>query len=202
MGRRKKAVDWQAIRERHHNGESARAIAKDFDISHVAISDRAKREQWRNIPPSVKSTQTAQVWLEPANAAQRKQVRLGITSPENAAEILKLIERGSMPRTAAKMLGLTPKTWEAWLERDGELAGQVRAAAANTVNGLEQAIYGVGINGDARAAEQYLKAAERKAWSDGAAGGKAGIQVTINLDRSDPAPGVTLDMDSGNIEDA
>ena len=193
MGRRvNNSVDWTEVERRYIlNDGSLRDIAADHGITHAAIQYRAKKGGWQrdgqlaSLPANVKQTQTAKVHAKPANAAQSKQVALGITSPENAMLILSRIADGAFPFTAAGALGLSDGTFGDWMERDEAFKALVWSTHRACCSDGQAKHYDMGMSGDARALERYLASAETGSWAQAAAGtGGVAIQVVLNIDRS------------------
>ncbi len=155
--------------------------------------DRAPvTENW---PRELKGTQTARAIAAPMNGNQKRQIKLGQCTPENATILLEHIRSGASYRTAASLMGMPLVTLEAWRKRDPELNMVLEQARGEAALALENAIHGAGRSGDTRAAKDWLQASEKGSWSDTGRGG--GVSISFSFDR-DRLPGVVIEGEAAD----
>lgn len=150
-----KAVNWEAIRTRFHDGESATSIARDFDITRQGILKRSKKEDWlgkgvvvvpatqRTFPLAidqeytteatwrrfVERTETGQRLVNPRTAADRR-LSGGKWSVNLLVNLLLLVDRSVPANVAAKRHRIKPESLTRLRGADSGLDDLFQAAAA------------------------------------------------------------------------
>jgi hypothetical protein len=179
-------TDWNEIHRRWMSGDSARYLARQFGISHVAILKRAKREGWT---PGSKPKASA------TSLPATRQAALGMTTRENAETILARVAEGAPVSLAAATVGLTDERLEAWLERDAELCQRLRATEAQMLCGQLKSIKDAGKRGQWQAASWFIERHHltRGQFANKVAPGQ-GIIINISPRIDKLAPPIVLDV--------
>lgn len=188
----KPMVDWPAVERRVRAGESYRSIAKNAGVSHVGISQRSRKEGWKDLekrkaylvsrnPEIIESAHKG----EPAWNSKRTEGRREI--------ILEARRRGAGYVLAAKAAGISEKTLIRWRADDPEFAEQIDKEHATMLVDQHGYIVDAGQRGDWKASAHILAhSPETRADWAGQAGGSGGINVVINVHRDDEP--VTIDV--------
>jgi hypothetical protein len=140
--------DWNEIHRRWMSGGSARHLAREFGISHVAILKRARKEGWASGSKPKASTKSP--------PATRRAV-LGLTNKENAETILARVAEGAPVSLAAATVGLSDEELEEWLARDADLCTRLRAAEAQMLCSQLKSIKDAGKRGAWQAASWFIE---------------------------------------------
>jgi hypothetical protein len=181
-------IPWNEIRDRFIKGESATAIAKDYPVSRQAIQKRAKKEGWEKDGwlERAKETPTAKAVAKPKTNREKVIVSLGKRTPENAAEICRLIERGVPHTVAAEAVGMHRDTLRAWRNDDPDIDAMVHAARKRSIARKIERIDEAGERGDWKADAWHLeRAPETRAEFGGSKTHDVG-GITVILNVADP----------------
>lgn len=196
----KPGIDWPAIKARVQAGESYRAIAKTVDVSHVAISNKARKEGWltggkpvsrvESKPASVKPKPVSVVTphlkavANPSTTGERNIQIAGRRCPENLETIRERISQGRSETTAIAGL-MDWNTWQSWKEADPQAVQIIDAARRGSLGEAEVSIYDAHERGDWKAGLARLQADKRtkQDWQDDSKGGVT-INVSLNIPRA------------------
>lgn len=193
-------LPWNEIKNRYCKGESANAIAKDYPVSRQAIQKRAKKEGWSSDGwlEAAKRTPTAKAVEKPETRRESIIAKLGKRTPETAAELCRLIERGVPHTVAAEAVGMHRDTLRAWRDDDPEFDGLIAAARMRAVSRKIERIDEAGQRGDWKADSWFLERAPetRGEFGGGAAGGITGINVILNIPDPKPIEMPTIEIDA------
>jgi hypothetical protein len=172
----KPGVDWRAIEIGFRNGRSARDLAHEFPVSHVAIAKRARKEGW-----TVASVPIGDLVVETAETLPRAYKG----SDARRQVVLAALAQGLSLKLAAASAGIDYETLRLWRRDDGDFGRACEAAqmrfCASLVGDIEKAAR----RGDWRAALSLLErhAATREDYSPPAAQrGLNAPQLTVILD--------------------
>lgn len=148
--------DWNRIRTRYEQGDSARAIARDSTeagakISHTAINKRARREGWKRPDEDGNPATAAARYLEMPRDDQHRPVMFNKDTPATRAAILQDIESGLTLKLACQHAGVSIESAERWKEADGDFAAEIARAEARKVNRRLSRIEEAGKRGDWKA---------------------------------------------------
>jgi len=205
-------VDWDEIAARLMKGEPTSRVAQDYEISRQAIAKRAKREGWldsqakmqtalknaehltgmelavRRQPVAVQPDHVQPVAEVQPSATKGATTKRGVQkfnkdTPEVRNAIIGLLRDGVPKTHAAQASGVSLDAFNAWVSRDADFAGLVRAAESAAVSLRVQRIGKAGQK-DWRADSWYLERTQRATFgSDSGKGG--GVAVQINIVRGD-----------------
>ena len=67
----KPGIDWEEIKQRLANGETATAVARDHDVTRQAITKRAKKEGWLQASGAATNGATKVVTADAKEGVQR-----------------------------------------------------------------------------------------------------------------------------------
>jgi hypothetical protein len=120
-------IDWELIKQRYRQGETAYAISKSLNgkPSKNGIANRAKKEGWDQISPETRTVAENLPIVRRARGSA-----LGKRSPENIAVILDAISQGATEKVAAALAGVSAKTITRWKQEDPQLAMEIHARRA------------------------------------------------------------------------
>jgi hypothetical protein len=120
-------IDWNLIKQRYRQGETAYAISKSLNgkPSKNGIANRAEREGWERISDSTRSVAENLPIVRRARGSS-----LGKRSPENIAVILDAISQGATEKVAAALAGVSSKTISRWKQEDPKFAMEIHARRA------------------------------------------------------------------------
>ena len=205
-------VDWDEIAARLMRGEPTLRVAQDYQISRQAIAKRAKREGWldsqakmqtalknaehltgmelavRRQPVAVQPDHVQPVAEVQPSATKGATTKRGVQkfnkdTPEVRNAIIGLLRDGVPKTHAAQASGVSLDAFNAWVSRDADFAGLVRAAESAAVSLRVQRIGKAGQK-DWRADSWYLERTQKATFgSDSGKGG--GVAVQINIVRGD-----------------
>jgi len=205
-------VDWDEIAARLMKGEPTSRVAQDYEISRQAIAKRAKREGWldsqakmqtalknaehltgmelavRRQPVAVQPDHVQPVAEVQPSATKGATTKRGVQkfnkdTPEVRNAIIGLLRDGVPKTHAAQASGVSLDAFNAWVSRDADFAGLVRAAESAAVSLRVQRIGKAGQK-DWRADSWYLERTQKATFgSDSGKGG--GVAVQINIVRGD-----------------
>ena len=181
-------IPWNDIKDRFIKGESATTIAKDYPVSRQAIQKRAKKEGWEKDGwlERAQQTPTAKAVAKPKTQSARVIASLGKRTPENAAELCRLIERGVPHTVAAEAVGMHRDTLKAWRDDDPEINAMVVAARYQTIARKIERIDEAGQRGDWKADSWYLERAPETRGEFGSSKTKGFDGVTVIPNVADP----------------
>ena len=175
-------IDWTDIERRIRTGESARSLAKEYGISHTAILKRAKKGGWRG---GARTSTKAPVVTE----TEPTGLALGARSPENRKLVLGDLKYGIPLGLAARAVGMSEDSLEAWMRAEPVFAQQASAAKARGHADLVKAVVDAAKRGDWRAAMALLERLKETRDEFAAPKKDSGtVHVTFNFDRGDPDP--------------
>ena len=221
-----KPLDWDSIRTRFHDGESATSIARDFDITRQGILKRAKKEDWlgkgvvvvpatqRTFPVAidqeytpeatwhrrVEETETGQWLVNPRNAAEL-QLSGDKRSVGLLVKLLLLVDRAVPPSVAAKRHRINPDSLTKWRRADSGLDDLFQAAAAGNacrrIVRVDARAAGGDIGSDKFLIERSPETREEFAKAAGDRAGKTSGPIHVTFNLSPPKPPV-VDVTPGD----
>ena len=122
-------------------------------MSRQAIQKRAKKEGWEQDGwlAQAQQTPTAKAVAKPETNSAKIIASLGKRTPENAAELCRLIERGVPHTVAAEAVGMHRDTLKAWRNEDAEFDAMVAAARNQSIARKIKRVDEAGERGDWKA---------------------------------------------------
>ena len=181
-------IPWNEIRDRFIKGESATAIARDYPVSRQAIQKRAKKEGWEQDGwlAQAQQTPTAKAVAKPETNSAKIIASLGKRTPENAAELCRLIERGVPHTVAAEAVGMHRDTLKTWRDEDPEVDAMVLAARNRSIARKIERVDEAGERGDWKADSWFLERAPETRAEFGGSKTQGFDGVTVILNVADP----------------
>lgn len=184
----KSGIDWDLVRLKFENGQSAYAISQDLGgkPTKQGIAKRAQREGWQRRTNSLTIAEQLPI-------VQRAQALTGPhkSTAERVAFILEMVGSGASLKLAATAAGVSPKTLDRWQSEDPQLAERLRQARAGKLCEWLSRIDSASTR-DWKAADRLLSASpEAEDWA--AANNQGGITIVLNIDRDSPIDSKLVD---------
>jgi len=183
-----KPVDWVAIQRRWRAGESARALADEYEVSHTAINKRRAKGGWsRSLPAPVNGKTTMP--------------DLGERTKANAQMIIRDVAVGVPLHLATRAVGLTVDDLNAWAVDDPDFGRQIDAAEARGHADRIKTLNDAAARGDWRAAGWVLERHRETREEFGQPGRGQGSGPTVILNFETPAPPVDITAQVRRVDD-
>lgn len=164
---------------------------RGLDISHETVRHWFPKNLRADCSKPAPHATDAQRLLAIEKPETRREIiirSLGKRTPENAAELCRLIERGVPHTVAAEAVGMHRDTLRSWRDDDPEFDALVAAARMGAISRKIQRIDEAGERRDWKADSWYLERAPetRDVFAGSTNKGNADIQVILNI--GDPKP--------------